>query len=49
MYIKGKLMQIWKSVNVKGFKLKHLLRFEISACEICENVYLQTLKNNRIY
>ena len=41
---KGTLMQIWKSANmfffkwkyVEDFTLKHLLRFEICAREICE-------------
>ena len=44
-FIKGTLTQIWKSANifdftwkyfVEDFTLKHLLRFEICAREICE-------------
>ena len=43
--LKGTLMQIWKSPNifafikkqyVEDFTSKHLLLFEICACEICE-------------
>ena len=44
-WVKGTLMQIWKSVNIfvfiwkkyaEDFTLKHLLLFEICAREICE-------------
>ena len=44
-FIKGTLMEIWKSANlfafiwkynVEGFTLKHLLIFEICAREMCE-------------
>ena len=54
--IKGTLMQIWKSANIfvftgkyaEKFTLKHLLRFEISACEICEKfVYKHSEKRIR--
>ena len=43
--LKGTLIQIWKFANifvfawkwhVENFTLKHLLRFEICTCEICE-------------
>ena len=45
-YIKGTLMQIWKSANifvfiwkqyVEDLAIKHLLPFEICTCEICGN------------